>query len=155
MKTREILLKTAFCCMACDGNIVSEEIENMRSFAQNLLNDTDADADTYINDCLESLRNAPAEFISSYLHELRSMELNDSESLEVINLAIQIIEADNEIAYVEVKFFKQIRACLKISDDVILSARPEIEDYLLPDVISNEIDWNSLVKDIKLECLNA
>lgn len=153
MKTREILLKTAFCCMACDGNIVSDEIENMRSFAQNMLNDTDAD--TYINDCLESLRNAPAEFISSYLHELRSMDLNDSESLEVINLAIQIIEADNEIAYVEVKFFKQIRACLKISDDVILSARPEIEDYLLPDVISNEIDWNSLVKDIKLECLNA
>ena len=27
MKTNELYLKTAFCCMACDGDIATEEIE--------------------------------------------------------------------------------------------------------------------------------
>lgn len=136
--------------MACDGNIVSNEIENMRSFVRDRLI-SETDADTYINEYLDDLRSAPTEFVSSYLGELKSLELNDSESLDLIDFAIQIIESDNEIAYAEVKFFKQIRACLKVSDDVILNLRPELEDYLLPDIISNEIDWTSVIKDIKLE----
>ena len=153
MTKNELFLKTAFCCMACDGNIVSDEIEQMRSFVRDRLTN-ETDADKYINEYLDDIRSSPAEFISSYLRELKSLELNDSESLNVINLAIQIIESDNEIAYAEVKFFKQIRACLKVSDDVILNSRPELEDYLLPDIISNEIDWNSVIRDIKLENLD-
>lgn len=32
MKTNELYLKTAFCCMACDGDIATEEIELIKEY---------------------------------------------------------------------------------------------------------------------------
>ena len=45
-----------------------------------------------------------------------------------------MIEADQNIEYSEIRFFKQIRERLKLDDDVILSQLPDKEEYLLPDV---------------------
>ena len=73
-------------------------------------------------------------FLQSYLKELISVDLNETEQLLIASLAIKAIEADNRIEYAEVKFFKKIRSRLTISDEAILAEHPNKEDFLLPDI---------------------
>ncbi len=35
MEINELYLKTAFCCMACDGDIAPKELELIRSYVSN------------------------------------------------------------------------------------------------------------------------
>lgn len=82
-------------------------------------------------------------FLQSYLKELNSVELNETEQLLLVSLAIKAIEADNRIEYTEVKFFKKIRSRLTVSDKAILAKYPDIEDFLLPDINATEIpEWD-------------
>lgn len=82
-------------------------------------------------------------FLQSYLKELNSVELSETEQLLLLSLAIKAIEADNRIEYTEVKFFKKIRSRLTISDESILAEYPDIEDFLLPDINVTEIpEWD-------------
>lgn len=87
-----------------------------------------------------------------YVDSIREMDLSEEEQLLVVKLAIDIIEADNEILYSEVKFFKRIRRNLTISDELILSKFPDKEDYLLPDIIEpmDKQNWNYNFELIKL-----
>jgi len=54
---------------------------------------------------------------------------------------LKAIEADNEIRYSEIKFFKRILACLDISDEAIEKAFPDKEDYFLPDINQEEYEF--------------
>lgn len=82
-------------------------------------------------------------FLQSYLKELNSADLNETEQLLIASLAIKAIEADNRIEYAEVKFFKKIRSRLTISDEAILAGHPNKEDFLLHDINITEIpQWD-------------
>ena len=82
-------------------------------------------------------------FLQSYLKELKSVVLNETEQLLLVSLAIKAIEADNRIEYAEVKFFKKIRSRLTVSDEAILAEHPDKEDFLLPDInIAEAPQWD-------------
>ena len=82
-------------------------------------------------------------FLQSYLKELKSVVLNETEQLLLVSLAIKAIEADNRIEYAEVKFFKKIRSRLSVSDEAILAEHPDKEDFLLPDInIAEAPQWD-------------
>ena len=82
-------------------------------------------------------------FLQTYLKELNSAGLNETEQLLIASLAIKAIEADNRIEYAEVKFFKKIRSRLTISDEAILAEHPNKEDFLLPDINKAEVpQWD-------------
>ncbi len=66
--------------------------------------------------------------------------------MEIIRIAIGVIEADGQILYSEVKFFNKLRSCLSISDDAILEIMPDKEDYLLPDIKTSEFVFNEDIK---------
>lgn len=72
------------------------------------------------------------------------MALNKTEQLLLVTLAIKAIEADNNVEYAEVKFFKKIRSRLTISDEEILAEHPDKEDFLLPDINLAEMpQWDN------------
>lgn len=54
-----------------------------------------------------------------------------------------MLEADNQVVYSEVVFFKKIRARLSITDEKLLAKLPDKEDYFLPDLMADdkEEDW--------------
>ena len=89
---------------------------------------------------------------SIYLEKQHYFLLSEDEQLLIVKLAIDIIEADNEVLYSEVKFFKRIRRNLTISDEQILEKFPDKEDYLLPDIIEplDKKCWNYNFELIKL-----
>lgn len=152
MSYNDLLLKTVFSCMACDGSIAAEEIDLVRDLAQEQEAFREMDVESIINGFISQINTAGSAFLSGFLYEIKEAELSEEESLLIAEMAIKTIEADNNIDYSEVKFFKRLRKGLKISDEKILERMPDKEDYLLPDIITPEdSDWNIHFEEIKLK----
>ena len=157
MEKKELYLKTAFCCMACDGDIAAEEVAKIKSMEY--LKDID-DLQQKLDNYLAQIKEQGGQFLKYYLNELKASQLSETEECELVSVAIQTIEVDKIIEYNEVAFFKKIRRCLKSSDDTLLSVipdNPEVadqispEDYLMPDII-DESDftlWDNTFLNIK------
>lgn len=130
----KVLLKTAFCCMAADGDIDKREIELIKSLcrAEDVFQNFDFLSE--INSLVSNINSNSKEFISSFFKEINSVNLSENEELMLINFAIETIKADEEIKYSEVKFFKAIRHHLKVTNDRILIEYPEIESFLKEDI---------------------
>ena len=143
MIKEELYLKTVFCCIACDGDIATEEVNLVRDLCAKDKIFNCIDSEKYLNSWITEINEQGGMFLQSYLKELNSVELNETEQLLLVSLAIKAIEADNRIEYTEVKFFKKIRSRLTVSDEAILAKYPDIEDFLLPDIKATEIpEWD-------------
>lgn len=134
MIKQELYLKTMFCCMACDGDIAPEEIDVLKKLAEQMAIFQELDVENLLNTYVAGINQKGAAFLRKYLNELSEEELTPDEELQIVELAIKMIEADNRIEYSEVKFFKKIRFRLSVSDEQILAQHPDKEDFLLPDI---------------------
>lgn len=144
MTKDELYLKTIFCCIACDGDIATEEVNLVRNLCtkDNIFHYVDLEK--LINSWISEINEQGGTFLQSYLNELSSMALTETEQLQLVSLAIKAIEIDNHVEYAEVKFFKKIRSILTISDEAILAEHPNNEDFLLPDINVTEIpQWDN------------
>lgn len=154
MKTEELCLKTAFCCMACDGEIAPKEVSLLKKMAKEDKLFGDIKVATVVNSFVEQINSQGYFFLDSFLKELGDAQLSEKEQLYVVKTALKTIKADDKIEYSEISFFKQIREKLSISDDVILAAfpdEPEIEDYLLPDIVDKSANlWSGSFSEINL-----
>lgn len=153
MTKQELFLKTMFCCMACDGGIVQEEINMIKGISVQTPILEGMDVENILNAYISAINKNGALFLRKYLNELSEEELASEDELQIIDLSIRMIEADNHIEYSEVKFFKKIRSRLSISDEQILAQHPSKEDFLLPDIdMIEEPIWddNITFADIRL-----
>ena len=139
MITNDLFLKTAFCCMACDGEIAEEEIALLKEKVANDNVFDGLDVQGKINEYVSAINNQGSLFLNSFINEVKDAQLDEESSLQLIKIAIETIEIDNEIKYSEVGFFKRIRKNLSITDERILSEMPDKEDYLLPDIEDDPI----------------
>jgi len=140
METNELYLKTAFCCMACDGDIADEEVMLIKHYSENNELFKDIPIEETINKYIDAINDNGALFLKNFLNELRIADLSKEQEMDIVRIAIEMIEAEDIIQYSEVKFFKKIRNLLSLTDDEILAEFPDKEDYLLPDVISYDFD---------------
>ena len=132
----KLLLKSAFCCMASDGNIDNREIALIKKMCENSPLFEDFNFQEEINSLVNKINTRGKEFISYYFELLEKSSLSEKEELTLIDFAIQTIKADEQIEYAEIKFFKNIRHRLKISDENILAVFPDIEQFLEEDIMT-------------------
>jgi uncharacterized tellurite resistance protein B-like protein len=131
-----LLLKTAFCCMASDGHIDKSEVELIKSMCEQSPLFVNFTFEDEINSLITQLNSAGKEFMSHYFSLLKDANLSEDEELSLIEFAINTIKADEQIEYAEIRFFKVIRAKLKISNEKILAKFPDIEQFLEDDIIT-------------------
>lgn len=144
MNTNELYLKTLFCCSACDGEIAPEEVSLVKQLSLNDSTFEGLDIENILNAYVEKINEQGCIFLKDYLSEVTNATLSDEEQVKLIELAIKMIEADNQILYSEVKFFKKIRNRLSVTNEQILSKLSSIEDYLLPDICSENKDFEDV-----------
>ena len=141
MDTKELFLKTAFCCIACDGSIATDEVEMLRSF----LTETDVfeglDVNSLLEEYVNEINGQGGAFLKGFVLDLSDVKLTKEEALMIVEIAIRSIESDNEIKYSEISFFKKIRSKLPLTDTEILERFPDKEDYLLPDIVQEEFEF--------------
>ena len=133
----KLLLKTAFCCMAADGNIDDREITQIKSMCEKSPWFNNFNFQEEINLLVVKINSEGKTFIQNYFNLLKQAELNENEELTLIDFAIQTINADEIIEYSEIKFFKNIRHRLNVSDEKILARFPDFEQYLEDDIITD------------------
>jgi hypothetical protein len=133
----KLLLKTAFSCMACDGNIDKREIKLIKQLHKesNIFGEIDINSEMDI--LLLEINQDGHQFLKNYFNELTSSELTEGNELKLIEVAIGTIKADEQVEYSEIKFFKVIRSKLKITNEPILEKHPDFEGYLEQDIISD------------------
>jgi len=141
----KLLLKTAFCCMACDGDIDDREVTTIRSLCEKSDFFYDKNFNDDINQLVDQINREGKEFIVNYFRRLDDTTLSEPEELTLIDFAVNTIFADEKVEYSEVKFFKNIRHRLKVSDEKILETHPEIEYWLEKD-ISTESSLDKITK---------
>ena len=154
MKISEIYLLTAFVCSACDGDIAPREIALLKDWSDKSELFGDIDVEAKLNEYVESINEHGNLFIKEFLLVLASNVFTEEEQLQIIRIAIEMIEADGLILYSEVKFFKKLRSCLSISDNAILNVLPDKEDYLLPDIKTSDFIFDEDIKFAEIN-LNA
>ncbi len=133
----KLLLKTAFCCMAADGNIDKREIALIKSLCEKSPLFENFDFQSEINLLVNKINTSGKAFIQHYFDLLKTAELSEQEELTLIDFAIQTINADEQVEYSEIKFFKNIRHRLRVSDEKILERFPDIEQFLEEDIITD------------------
>ena len=133
----KLLLKTAFSCMACDGDIDKREIKLIKRLHKEKKTFGDLDVNTEMDNLLIAINKDGHQFMRDYFDELTTSELTEANELNIIEVAIDTIKADEKVEYSEIKFFKVIRSKLKIDNDPILEKHPDFEDYLEQDIITD------------------
>ena len=132
-----LLLRTAFSCMACDGDIDQREVELIKTLANETKLFGEVNFNNQLNALLEEINQKGHQFLKDYFKELNSIDLSKEEELKVIRVSLDTINADDVIEYSEIKFFKIIRSKLHIANEDILEEFPDIEEYLEQDIISH------------------
>jgi uncharacterized tellurite resistance protein B-like protein len=120
--------------MAADGDIDKREIAIIHSMCENSPLFTNFNFQEEINLLVSKINSDGKSFIQNYFDLLNETQLSEQEELLLIDFAIQTINADDQVDYSEIKFFKNIRHRLKISDENILIHFPNIEPYLEEDI---------------------
>ena len=133
----KLLLKTAFSCMACDGDIDKREIKLIKRLHKEKKTFGDLDVNTEMDNLLIAINKDGHQFMRDYFDELTTSNLTESNELNLIEVAIDTIKADEKVEYSEIKFFKVIRSKLKIDNELILEKHPDFEDYLEQDIITD------------------
>ena len=137
MNNQDLFLKTIFACMACDGDIATEEVQLLRELIANTDLFKELDVEVTLKKYIDSINQNGVSFLNQYLSEVAEDELSKEEQMQLVDLAFRTIEADKNIEYSEIKFFKKIRVRLSLTDKEILSKYPDKEDFLLPDINPN------------------
>jgi hypothetical protein len=88
-----------------------------------------------MNRLVTKLNNEGKDFINHYFDLLTHSNLSKEEELAIIDFALKTINADNNVEYAEIKFFKAIRSKLQVSDDDILERHPGTEQFLEEDLV--------------------
>jgi len=132
----QLLLKTAFSCMACDGDIDKREVKLIKQLHKENKTFDAIDINSELDTLLLAINKDGHQFLKNYFNELTTFELSEANELKLVEVAIDTIKADDKVEYSEIKFFKVIRSKLKIDNERILAKHPEFEEYLEQDIIS-------------------
>lgn len=132
----KLLLKTAFSCMACDGDIDKREVKLIKQLQKERKTFGEIDINAELDILLLAINKDGHQFLNGYFNELTTTELAEADELKLIEVAIHTIKADEKVQYSEIKFFKVIRSKLKIDNEQILEKHPDFKDYLEQDIIS-------------------
>lgn len=163
MEINELYLKTAFSCMACDGEIAGEELELVKHYANSSSLFEGFDIEGKLNEYVAEINDQGQSFLAGYINNVVNAQLNEEQELNIAKIAIKMIEADNKIEYSEISFFKRIRNKLNVTDEKLMDIFkdetlfekfPEVEpeDFLLPDIkVNDDEEWNVSFQNIELK----
>ena len=151
----EFLVLTSFCMMACDGHIDQSEIEYVNKLKKEISELKEFQIDDFLIVLLEQLNKKKDLFLRQYLRLAKKMEFSQVQVIQILKIAISTMEADNNIEYNEIRFFKELRSKFQLSSEEILKNIPHIEEYLKEDVITTALDhhynYYSINDDLSLK----
>ena len=122
-------LRVAYGCMACDGDIDPSEVSCLRSIAVQMgqpVEEVDATLAEIGEEFAADARGAVAEA----RNRLRRAELRHDDALLLLDILVQLVEADGEILPNETTFVRDLVHALALDRTRLREEHPEWRPYL-------------------------
>ena len=147
---KKLLFKTAFCVMACDGNIDESEIEEMKKIDSSTTYFNDIDLSIELDNLISDLKNKNVKIVKNLFDSLRENTLSISQELLILEVTLRIINADNIIDENEVRFLNLIRSKLDVADKIISERFGKISYLKNLNYEEIEINESNLINEINI-----
>jgi len=151
---KKLLFKTAFCVMACDGNIDDMEIQEMKKIDSNTTYFSDTDLTEELNNLINGLQDKNTKIVKGLFDSLRENKLTITQELLILEITMRIISADKIIDENEVRFLNLIRSKLDLGDKIIherFGKIPYLKNHNYDEAELNQADFINEIEitDIK------
>ena len=146
---QKLLLQTAVCTIACDGEIHEMEIAELHSMVSQAAYFKDFSGQEMLDEMLESVKRKSAEFFHEYLANLKLADLSPVQELLVLEVLLRIVYADERCDENEALFFQLVRSRMRLRDEMVVQRFGQIT-FMSDDSDSNYIDKNETVGLSKL-----
>ena len=145
---KKLLLRSAFHCMTCDGEIHEKELEVIYSLSNESKYFLELEIKKEIDSLTQELKESTRGSFLKYFDNLRSYNLDTLEQFQVIEVVLRIIYADKKIDDNEVLFLKKIISSLGILPEMLQQRFGSINTLLdLNDYESMHVQENPSIKD--------
>jgi uncharacterized tellurite resistance protein B-like protein len=162
---QKLLLETAVCTIACDGEIHQLELAELNSMVSEAVYFRDLNGKPLLDKMLEEVNKNGRDFFHKYLESLKASELTSVQELLVLEIVLRIIYADKRFDENEAIFLRLVRSQLNLHDEIIVQrfgatpyiAKAESIDFSsrdsLPilDTLSEKMDNIRLNADFNIE----
>ena len=151
---KNILLETAVCAIACDGDVDKREIEALKNIEQKSPYFSAEDLSLTLERSLKKCSSDIIKYQKSVFSKIKKEKLNLLQELTLMEISLRIIAADDIEEDSEKKFVITLRKCLGISDLILFQRFGKIEYLGLLDFEQNFIDFNQNKDSISIETKN-
>jgi len=144
---KEILLRTAVCAIACDGDIDDREKEALYNIEKKSPYFSSEDLSSSLDKLIENCMSGFQSFKDELFKSLDEVELNIVEELTLLEISFRIIAADDIEQESEQEFIINLRKHLKVENEIIRE-RFGMIDYLTKE--ESEIKSLDITPDIEI-----
>ncbi|MDF1868398.1 MAG: TerB family tellurite resistance protein [Saprospiraceae bacterium] len=126
MAYQKILFRTAMCVMACDGEIHDSEIEEIRLAYEQTDFFRDLVFKTELELVLNDFKRDEKKVVMEYFNHLTSSDLTPVQELQILEIILRIIYADDRIDKNEVLFLQAVKSKLNVPDEIFYKRFGEV-----------------------------
>ena len=137
---KNILLNTAVCAIACDGDVDAREIDALKNIEKNSPYFSSQDLSETLKKSLDKCSLDAIKFQKSIFSDIKKAKLNLVQELTLMEISLRIIAADKIEEDSEREFIINLRQCLTISDFILFQRFGKIEYLGLLDFEQNFTD---------------
>ena len=134
---KNILLNTAVCAIACDGDVDAREIDALKNIEKNSPYFSSQDLSETLEKALDKCSLDVIKFQKSIFSDIKKAKLNLVQELTLMEISLRIIAADKIEEDSEREFIINLRQCLTISDLILFQRFGKIEYLGLLDFEQN------------------
>ena len=135
---QRLLFRTAFCLMACDGNIDAREVNEIKLMNKSSAYFTGIDLSAELEKLLADLKAKGKDIVDELFDTLAKLNLGMVQELLLLEVSFRLVHADEKVDENEIKFLRFLRSKLKVHDEVIRDRFGAIE-YLFDKDYSQDI----------------
>ena len=132
-------LRLAYGCMACDGEIAVSELSCLRSIAVQM-GKPSAEVASSLSTIRNEFETDAADMVNAAKRRLAELELSIDESITLMDLLVQLVEADGKIHPSEHQYVRDVVATLNLDRKTLRKAHPEWREYLAEGFRSSDFE---------------
>ena len=122
-----VLFNTAMLVMACDGDIQDDEISELQSAFQKSAMFKGLDFDSELKRFLAELHQDARKTIGDYFQSLESGDLDPVQKLQVLEIILRIMYADNRVDENEIRLLRTTKEKLGVIDQIFYKRFGEVD----------------------------
>lgn len=154
---QKLLFRTAFCVMACDGEIHPDEIKEIKKMNKSSAYFQGIDFSDELDFLIVSLKTKGKFIIEDIGREIQNAKLSTVQELLLLEIILRMIYADNRVDENEIKLLRYFRSKLNLHDQTIRDRFGAVEylfdkDYsqdIIRDEIKDELFASITIPDFK------